>query len=121
MNSNIKSIILYDGTCSFCNKMLRLISKNDSNNCFKFISNESIEGMIWVEKYQLHSYISETMILIESNEFYIRGSAVKLILNQLPKFKWLKIPLQLIPLFILDFLYKIIAKNRYILADNCKL
>ena len=45
---------------------------------------------------------------------YAKSKAILFIIRQLPYVKWIGLMIQIIPRFILDFLYDRIAKNRYL-------
>lgn len=115
---NTKNIILYDGTCGICNQMILWIVRRDTRNVFTYISNSSQAGVEYIELFQLQPYISETIVFISNERFYIKSNAVLRILNVLYNTKLFLNIFQYVPLKIRDFLYDFIAKNRYLISKN---
>ena len=115
-----KSIILYDGNCSFCFHSMLFIKRKLKRDSFDFISIESEEGKQLCEKYRLRSV--DSVVLIEGEKAFIYSSAILRICGELV-FPYQLMKLFLIfPSFILDALYKTFAANRYRWfgkKDNC--
>ncbi len=63
-------------------------------------------------KYQLEAYTAKTLILIDKGKHYLRIKAIRKILLELPYFKIFGYLLYLIPTFIGNIIYDIIAKKR---------
>ncbi|MAH60160.1 MAG: hypothetical protein CMB95_04870 [Flavobacteriaceae bacterium] len=54
------------------------------------------------------------MVFSQKGMIYAKSKAILFIIRQLPYVKWIGLMIQIIPRFILDFLYDRIAKNRYL-------
>ena len=106
-------IILFDGVCNLCNTGVNYIIDHDKNNKFKFASLQSEAGQKYLNKLQLNLKNFDSVVLIEGEKFYTRSSAVLRITNEFGG------PWKLLNLFniihapVRDFLYNIIARNRY--------
>lgn len=116
-------IILFDGVCNFCNYWVNFIINRDKKNKFRFASLQSEKGSLLLDKFNLTNQNLETIILITDGKAYKKSKAVFLILRHLHS--WLKflLILQVLPLFITDFAYCIIAKHRYKIFgknDKCR-
>ena len=61
----MSSVIIYDGNCGFCNKTVRFFAKNDTNNCFKFVSNHSVFGTELLEEHKIKGMETYATILLE--------------------------------------------------------
>ncbi|NWQ42702.1 thiol-disulfide oxidoreductase DCC family protein [Bacillus sp. EB106-08-02-XG196] len=108
----MESIILFDGVCNFCNSGVQFIIKRDSNFHFKFASLQSETGQMLLNKYGISNKI-DSMIVIENEKVYIKSSAALRISKYLDgNWKYLTI-FKFLPTFFRDFLYDILAKNRY--------
>lgn len=118
-----KKNILFDGDCSFCNYWVRFILKRDTKKQFEFLPLESKKGKELREQYHV-SVNLDTLILIHNNKASIKSSAALHIAKQL-KFPWfLFYGLIIIPPFIRNWIYDLIAKNRHKLFktnNNCEL
>tara|TARA_Y100000991_G_C21903290_1_gene319073 strand:- start:179 stop:550 length:372 start_codon:yes stop_codon:yes gene_type:complete len=98
-----QTILYYDGLCVLCNKSIRFIIDRDRKNQFKiglldaFKSEDKQDSVILVHKgikYNYSSAVIKSLILL--------GGIYKLAFL-----------LFILPKSLRDFLYKIIAKNRY--------
>jgi len=111
MNSE-KSIILFDGECSFCNKSVVFILNRDKHERFLFASLQSD----YAKKILTNSSInhnSETIWLYENSKFYSHSEAALRIANSLGYFWPLVSLFRIIPLRWRDNGYQFFAKNRY--------
>lgn len=108
----MSKIILFDGDCNFCNYWVNFILKNDVNDKFLFASLQSEYGSKQLEKHKISHIASDTFILIDNDNYYIKSDAAFLILNDLKH--WLKFFkfLKIIPKSVRDLVYDYIAKNR---------
>lgn len=108
----MRSIILYDGVCSFCNQSVQFIIKRDPNEYYKFASLQGEIGQKLLDQLQVMKDI-KAIVLIENETFYLKSSAALRICIRL-KWPWKMFGILLIvPRFIRDFFYDIVANNRY--------
>ena len=111
----MNNIILFDGLCNLCNRLVIFILKRDRNRIFKFAPLQSERGQQILASFNLN--ISEinpdTFILISDNQALIKSTAALKLLKQLCypcKFFYLFI---IIPRPVRDFIYDLIARHRY--------
>ncbi|PGY08211.1 Predicted thiol-disulfide oxidoreductase YuxK, DCC family [Bacillus sp. OV166] len=105
-------IILFDGVCNLCNNSVKFIIKRDTSGYFKFASLQGETGQRLLKKHSLN-YDLNSFVLIEKEKVYIKSSAALRVCSQLGgTWRILSIFRFLPPLFR-DFLYDIVAKNRY--------
>lgn len=106
-------IVLFDGVCNLCNGAVLFIIKRDHKNKFRFASLQSSTGMGYLRLYSINEPDLYSVILIKSGNIYDRSDAVLEISRDLsglwPILYWLKV----IPAFIRNAVYKLVAKNRY--------
>lgn len=105
-------VILFDGECVLCNRVCRLIIRYDKSKLFKLTSMQSKKGqdiLIYL-KQPTKSY--STMLLVEGERVYCKSTAFFRIIRLLPLPLYLLSMFRILPLFISDFIYKIIAENR---------
>jgi len=106
-------VILFDGVCNFCNSSINFIIKQDKKRIFRFAALQSIAGKELLEKYKLPEGYLESFILIDDGKAYKSSSAGLKLYNKLPWYwKWLQI-FWIVPRFIRDGVYGIVARNRY--------
>ncbi|HNQ00127.1 MAG TPA: DUF393 domain-containing protein [Bacteroidia bacterium] len=106
-------VILLDDECVLCHWLVRFIFRYDKKDTFRFTGLKSETGTSLCKLYQVSTEISETVILIKDQQYFIRSTAVVQILNELNSFRWLAKFIQLFPLSFRDRMYNIISKNRY--------
>lgn len=108
-----QSIILFDGVCNLCNGFVQFLIKRDLKSKFKFATLQSESGQRLLGKCNLTKDKTETVILIDGGEKYIKSEAVFRIIRILGG--WIKLVLifSLLPRAFTDFIYDQVAKNRY--------
>lgn len=108
-----QAIILFDGVCNLCNGFVQFVIKRDVKNRFLFASLQSEEGKGLIRKEGDGREQIKTIVLIENGIFYKRSTAVLKICKHLAGSIKLVYVFTIIPAFIRDILYKIIARKRY--------
>ncbi|MDP4125771.1 MAG: thiol-disulfide oxidoreductase DCC family protein [Bacillota bacterium] len=108
----MEKIILFDGECNFCNRMVQFIIKRDPKGIFKFSSLQSVVGKEMLRKYNVPGNI-DSLVLIEDDQCYIRSTAALRIFKNLKGAWRVTKYLLMVPRPIRDFFYSIISKYRY--------
>ncbi|MFO7525482.1 MAG: DCC1-like thiol-disulfide oxidoreductase family protein [Ignavibacteriaceae bacterium] len=108
-----KKLILFDGVCNFCNFWVNFIIDRDDKDLFRFASLQSDFGQSILKNLNLSTKEFDTFVLIESKEYFIKSTAALKVVKDISG--WLKIlyPFIILPEFIRDLVYNLIAKNRY--------
>ena len=119
-----KTIILFDGECAMCNNYILFVAKHDSDDNFRFLS---IQNKKVNELKKIHSICTEnisSICLIDNNKVKIKSKAVLKIVSLL-KFPYnLLIVFYIVPSFLRDIIYDLVAKNRYRIfgkIDECSI
>lgn len=110
-NNGNKSIVLFDGECNFCNSSVNFIICHDKKDQFRFATLQSEIGKIRIKKYHISDEI-DSIILIEKDKIYLRSTAVLRISKHLNGIYPLLYVFIVVPSFLRDLLYDIIAKKR---------
>lgn len=112
-NNRNKFIIIFDGICNMCVWSARFIISRDNNNFFLLTSNQSKLGIELIKKHNIDLKKNDSIFLVTNNKVLMKSSAFFFIISHL-KTSW-KILLLFYPFprFLTDFLYNVIAKNRY--------
>lgn len=113
MEHSFNNIILFDGVCNLCNNTVKFIIKRDKNKKFKFASLQSKVGEELLRKYGLSSDYKSSVVYIRQKKMLRESSAMLYILNDIGGIWKLFFVFIIVPKFIRDFVYKIIANNRY--------
>ena len=103
-----------------CNKYVEFITKYDSNDYFRFVAiqNKKILSKILKNKKLINDNAS--IILIEDNIIKKKSSAVISILSNLKFPFYLFSITKIIPRFLRDMIYSLIARNRYNIFGKVK-
>jgi predicted DCC family thiol-disulfide oxidoreductase YuxK len=112
MSAN-KHIILFDGICNLCNYWVRFAIKHNAkkNLYFAPLQSQFAKNLLTTMGFT-HSNLT-SVVFYKKDKIYTQSSAaftICLELNGLWKLLFLFI---VVPKFIRDFIYNIIAKNRY--------
>lgn len=106
-------IILFDGVCNLCNGAVTFIIKRDKNNLFKFATlQRDIAEELLIDKLS-DKELLDSIVLIENGKQYTKSSAALRIAKNLSGAYPLLYIFMVIPKFLRDWVYSIIAKNRY--------
>lgn len=114
----MNSEIIFDGECGFCNRTVMFLAKNDTNNCFKFVSNHSDFGIELLENHKIKGMEKSTIILIDKENIYTKSMAIKKILLKIPKYRIIGLLLFLIPKKVSDWFYDFISNRRKGIVKN---
>lgn len=109
----MKHIILFDGVCNLCNSAVQFVIKRDPDGQFSFASLQGEKGQKLLEQHNIQPE-TDSVILIESNGKVYEKSAAALRISMRLKGGWkLAQILLVVPPFIRNVFYRIIARNRY--------
>lgn len=109
-----KIILLFDGVCNLCNSSVQTIIENDQKDIFRFVALQSHLGQEIVKHIGLHPMQIDSIIFYKPGKCYtIKSEAVLCIAKELGGWYNLLSLFSIIPTKVLDFIYDIVAKNRY--------
>ena len=106
-------IIIFDGECSFCNGLVNFIIKHDPGALFAFTPLHSSLARSLISEYKLEEFEDDTVVLIKERKAYIKSEAVLELAKELEGLWFLPWIFGRIPKSFRDYLYTLIAKNRY--------
>ncbi|WP_456462225.1 thiol-disulfide oxidoreductase DCC family protein [Lutibacter sp.] len=112
-NFNNKLIILFDGVCNLCNSSVNFIIKLDTKEQFLFASLQSDAAKEILLQFSTKKLTLDSIILIDDSNIYEKSSAALQISKHLNGGYKLLYGFIIIPKFIRDWVYDIIAENRY--------
>ncbi|MDJ0645783.1 MAG: thiol-disulfide oxidoreductase DCC family protein [Flavobacteriaceae bacterium] len=113
VNLQDNSLILFDGVCNLCNSSVQFIIKRDKKNHFLFSSLQSDAGQQILLHNNQENLNYESILLLEGDKLYDKSTAILKITRKLSGGYPLLYGFMIIPKFIRDFVYSIIARNRY--------
>ena len=117
--AEVKHIVLYDGICTLCWAIVNFIKTRDNRDIFSFVPFRSEKGKGLLDNFGLQEDNPESVIYIRGKEYFRKSSAVLYMLKDLGSYWKLFFIFMIIPPFIRDYIYTIIARNRH--RISCRL
>jgi predicted DCC family thiol-disulfide oxidoreductase YuxK len=108
-----QNILIFDGVCHLCNGAVNFLLKHDHQDRFRFAAFQSEAGKELLKKFEIKADPQDTVILVSEGRAFVFSNAV---------FETLKIlgwpwkifcVFRIVPRFITDFLYRLVAAQRY--------
>lgn len=118
----MEALILFDGICNFCNASVQFVIKRDAAGYFKYapLQGQTGQRILAENKRPVNDF--DSFILYEQGRIYQKSTAALRVARKLNGFWPLLYVFIIVPPFIRNFFYGIIAKNRYKLfgkKDDC--
>jgi predicted DCC family thiol-disulfide oxidoreductase YuxK len=115
-------VILFDGVCNMCNWFVQFIIKRDKKNIFQFASLQSNYGTSFLKHFGLTDKGLDTVMVYDGKELITQSDATIRILTSLGSIWKAAIIFKIVPHFIRNRIYTLLAKRRYSLfgkRDSC--
>jgi predicted DCC family thiol-disulfide oxidoreductase YuxK len=114
MSVSVPGLILFDGVCNLCNGFVQLVIRHDPAGRFRFAALQSEAGR---RVLAAHGYTGltppETVLLLENGCLYSHSTAALRIAHGLG-WPWRAVAVGLLlPRFLRDAAYRVVARNRY--------
>ena len=111
-------LVLYDGVCGLCSRLLQFLLKHDHRAVFTFASLQSAIGRAMVERFggnphELTSFYVLANYRTGHARIFSRSSAALFVAGELG-WPWkAAVLMRVLPTAILDRVYNVVARNRY--------
>lgn len=106
--------IIYDGVCVFCNYWVNWLIKRDRKDVFRFIPLQSKLGQSLLSERNIASDKVQSIVYIQiERAYFLKSDAILNLLSELTPWKYFVVILKIFPSLIRDFVYDLIATNRY--------
>jgi predicted DCC family thiol-disulfide oxidoreductase YuxK len=109
----MESIVLFDGVCVFCNGSVNLIIRNDPKGRFKFCPVQSEKGQALLQAHGLPLDYLASLVLVENGKAYTHSTGSLRIARRMRGLWPLFYVFMLVPRVVRDFVYRLVADNRY--------
>lgn len=110
---NKHSVIFFDGVCNLCNASVQFAIEHDKKDVFRFTALQGDYAKNILTKFNLNPENMNSIILMEDDKLYNKSSAALRIAKRLNGIFPILYVFIVVPKFIRDWFYDIIAKNRY--------
>ena len=112
------AVVLFDGTCAFCERSVIFIANRDPAGYFRFGASQTPEAAALLEPFGVGRETARSIILIEAGQVYLRSTASLRIAAKLT-FPWSLGRFALwVPLPIRDLVYRFISTIRIRIAGR---
>ncbi|TCD04374.1 DUF393 domain-containing protein [Pedobacter frigidisoli] len=108
-----KSVIFFDGVCNLCNASVQFAIEHDVKNIFMFTALQGEYAKTILPYFDVDLNKINSIILVQDDKLYTKSSAALRIAKRLNGILPLLYGFIIVPKFIRDWVYDIIAKNRY--------
>lgn len=106
-------VILFDGVCNFCNGAVNFVIKKDKRKTIRFAALQSDTGKALLQQFGLPQNDLRSFLLIENGQLYNRSTAVLRVCRHLKGLWPLCYGFIIVPAFIRNAVYDLVARNRY--------
>lgn len=113
----MSGIILFDGTCAFCERSVRFIASRD-DGYFRFGASQNPEGQALLASHGTSREAARSLILIEDEQIFLRSTAVLKVAARLGAPWRYAAVLLVVPRPIRDLVYRMVAAVRHRIAGR---
>jgi predicted DCC family thiol-disulfide oxidoreductase YuxK len=114
----VSGIVLFDGTCLFCEGTVKFIAAHDPAGYFKFGASQTPAAQAIMHEHGVDRVAARSIILIEDGQTYLRSTASLRIARRLT-FPWnMAAAFLMVPRPIRDGVYNIVSAVRQKIAGE---
>jgi predicted DCC family thiol-disulfide oxidoreductase YuxK len=106
-------VIFFDGVCNLCTGSVQFVIKHDPQHYFRFASLQSESGQVFLQQNGLSADTFDSFILWEDGKYYTESTAALRVARKLNGLWPMLYAFILLPAFIRNPVYRLIARNRY--------
>ncbi|HEX9630660.1 MAG TPA: DCC1-like thiol-disulfide oxidoreductase family protein [Pyrinomonadaceae bacterium] len=129
MINDSNPVILYDGVCGLCNRLVQFVLKRDKQDRFRFASLQSDLANKLLQRHDRDPHDLDTVYVVvdytqPTERLLARSDAILFLLKELGGIWKLATAGKALPRTIRDGVYKLVARNRYRVFgkyDSCML
>ena len=106
-------IVLYDGVCGLCNRLVQFLVARDRRGRFRFAALQGETGQALLRRHGLRTDDFDSAVLVDGGRAHVRSAAVLRIVCGLGG-AWRVFALAtVLPTALLDAAYNVVARSRY--------
>ncbi len=105
------SVVFFDGVCNLCNNYVQWLIRRDKNNHLRYASLQSQYADRTITEPSIRN--TDSIVLYKNHKFYTKSTAVIHILRALGFPYYLSMVFLIVPRFLRDWVYDLVARNRY--------
>ena len=105
------AVILYDGECGLCDRLVQWVLPRDRAGRFHFAALQSDWAQRELRRHKLPTTDFDSMVLLDGERVYLRSTAALRVLRGLPRWTW-AYAFIVVPTGLRDLVYTWIARRR---------
>ena len=109
----MQQIVFFDGVCTLCNRSVNFLIKHDKKGVLKFASLQSAFAKNTLPKSLLDSEALDSILFYTEGKYYEKSNSILKLCKTLGGFFYVLQLGYLLPPFLRNGVYTLIAKNRY--------
>ncbi len=109
----MSKIVLFDGFCNLCSRSVKFIIRHDRHGVILFAALSSDVGQRLLKEHEIDSEKIDSIVYLRDDIALIKSTAVLYILRDIGGWYKLLFAFIVIPRFLRDLTYNLIAKSRY--------
>jgi predicted DCC family thiol-disulfide oxidoreductase YuxK len=107
------AVILFDGVCNLCNGFVQFVIRRDPAGRFRFGTLQSEAARRLIASSAVTGPLPDSIVLVEDGRIWTQSSAALRVARRL-SFPWpLAYAFVLVPRALRDWVYQVVARNRY--------
>jgi predicted DCC family thiol-disulfide oxidoreductase YuxK len=107
------AILFFDGVCNLCNRLVIFIIKHDRNSAISFATLQSDIAKAYLGQHNLTGTDIESVVFLVPPDYFLKSAAILHLFKTIGGGWRFLFFLIIIPKFIRDYIYDVIARNRY--------
>jgi predicted DCC family thiol-disulfide oxidoreductase YuxK len=111
MNELSHPVILYDGECGLCDRLVQWVLHRDAEGRFRFAALQSDWAQAALRRHGRATGDFDTMVLLDGDRIFVRSTAALRVLRGLRRWRW-AYGFIIVPRVLRDLVYGWIAARR---------
>jgi predicted DCC family thiol-disulfide oxidoreductase YuxK len=108
-----KKIIYFDGVCNLCTQVVQFVLQRNKKKHLYFASLQSESGQKLCAENKFNNQDFDSFIFYDNGSIFTKSKAALKVARELDGIWPILYVFMIIPAFIRDYVYNVIAKNRY--------
>jgi predicted DCC family thiol-disulfide oxidoreductase YuxK len=108
-----KGILFFDGVCNLCNGLVKFVIRNDPEGNIKFATLQSQFAEEYLKGIFSGKSIPDSVVYVSGDKHYLKSSAILQLLKDMESGWRFLYGFRVIPRFLRDLVYDLIARTRY--------
>ena len=109
----MKDVIIFDGICNLCSHSVQFILRHEAKSEILFASLQSTSGARLLREFNFNPDDAKSFVLISCGNAYVKSTAAIRVARQLRGAWKLLAAAWVVPRPLRDYLYDVVARNRY--------